>query len=288
MSKPEEPNREPIEPPGGFSPKQRPDELSASAPEWLVGADDRVDRGSSRERHAERPTVLRPVAPPGRGGDPPAPPALRLAEPAPPSEPEVEELLEPMSEAWAPAASSIPKLSVVPQRKPAAEAVVEDELASVDPLADDEDGEGESSGGEASGEAIPVAPEDPWWLVAVETLATNRTLQIGIAAILVALAAWIFWPRKENQTVAIATIKQHPQRFEGQAVRIRGEVGEVFDVGSGVVFELHQRRDTLVVFSPSRRPAVHDKVLIQGTVSTGYLDGLPRVALFEAPGAPAR
>jgi hypothetical protein len=286
MSKPEEPNREPIEPPGGFSPKLRPDDLSASAPEWLIGTDDRVDRGSPHERRTERPTLLRPGAPPERRADSPA---LRLAVPAPPSEPEVEEPLEPMAEAWAPAASSIPKLSVVPQRKPVArEAVVEDELASVDPLADDEDGEGESPGSEASGETIPVAPEDPWWLVAVETLATNRMLQIGIAAALVALAAWILWPRKENQTVAIATIKQQPQRFEGQAVRIRGEVGEVFDVGSGVVFELHQRRDTLVVFSPSRRPAVHDKVLIQGTVSTGYLDGLPRVALFEAPGAPAR
>ena len=280
-------DREPIEPPGGFEPKNRPDDLSAPElrPDWLTGADDGLEFGS-RPSEVERPTLLRPG---GGIADPssPPPPPLRLA--VPPGQrvtPEPkEESLEPATGAWAPAASSIPRLTVVPQReRPSIEVPDNEDLETLgDGLgraAESVTGEGEAA------EAGPVAPEEPWWLVAFDTLTTNRLLQMGIAAVLVLGLAWTFWPRKENQTTAISAIKQHPQRFEGQAVRIRGEVGEVFDVGSGVVFELHQRRDTLVVFSPNRRPALHDRLVVQGTVSTGYLDGTPRVALFEAPGAP--
>jgi hypothetical protein len=176
----------------------------------------------------------------------------------------------------------VPKLSVTPRRERARrEESLEDDLETEDRLED----RGEDEGSEAApaAESIPTAPQDPWWLVAVETVATNRSLQLGILAVGLAIAAFVFWPRKENQSTPIAAIKHNPQRFEGQSVRVRGEVGEVFDVGSGVVFQLHQRRDTMVVFSPNRRPAPHDRLFIQGTVSTGYLDGTPRVALFEAP-----
>ena len=82
--------------------------------------------------------------------------------------------------------------------------------------------------------------------------------------------------------MALGQIRKHPDRFEGHTVKVRGEVGEVFDVGRGYVFNLIQGRDTVVVFSPSRRPETHDKLRVEGTVSTGYLDGLPRQTLFEA------
>ena len=174
---------------------------------------------------------------------------------------------------------------MVPQReRPGREPEAEEERGFAESLEaglEHEEGEPSDKAG------APLPPEEPWWLVAIETLATNRLLQIGLGLVVAAFLLWTFWPRKENESTSIAAIKQHPQRFEGQSVRIRGEVGEVFDVGSSVVFELRQHRDTLVVFSPSRRPTLHEHLMVQGTVSTGYLDGTPRVALFESPGATA-
>ena len=35
--------REPIEPPGGFGPKSRPDSAPEVKPDWLVGADDGLE-----------------------------------------------------------------------------------------------------------------------------------------------------------------------------------------------------------------------------------------------------
>jgi hypothetical protein len=271
------PEREPIEPPGGFEPKTRPDSAPEEKPDWLVGADDgldfkRPDPGSPRPSLKRPSAPLREEAPPPRRPRPTAPQRPAPAEP-------------PAPEAWTAAGSSIPKLSVVPQRaRPERGANPDEELGVTESLeAGLDDGDREPSP-EATG---PAPPEEPWWLVAVETIATNRLLQIGLGVVLAAFLLWNFWPRKENASTSIAAIKQHPERFEGQSVRIRGEVGEVFDVGSNVVFELRQHRDTLVVFSPSRRPTLHQHVMVQGTVSTGYLDGTPRVALFEAPGAVA-
>lgn len=274
-------HREPIEPPGGFTPKTRPDVTPEAQPDWLTGADDGMDFGG-KPRDVERPKLRRPD-----GGSPGTPlPPLRLAVPPAETEAPAEQDAESSPGAWAPAASSIPKLKVVPQReRPQVEPEETDLETPEHDLGGDDEAQGE---GDTQAEGGLLAPEEPWWLVVLDTLATNRLIQTGIALALATLLAWAFWPRKENQTTPIAAIKKHPERFEGQPVRIRGEVGEVFDVGSGVVFELHQRRDTLVVFSPSRRPALHDHLTVQGTVSTGYLDGTPRVALFEAPGAAAR
>jgi alanine racemase len=52
------------------------------------------------------------------------------------------------------------------------------------------------------------------------------------------------------------------------------------------VYNLRQGRDTIVVYSRTRRPALHEHVKATGTVSIGYLDGVPRVALLEEPAAP--
>ena len=52
-------------------------------------------------------------------------------------------------------------------------------------------------------------------------------------------------------------------------------------VGQGYVFNLHQGRDTLVVFTRLRSPRSRERTTVVGSVSMGYLDGAPRVALFE-------
>jgi hypothetical protein len=281
--------REPIEPPGGFGPKSRPDSAPEVKPDWLVGADDGLEF-KRPDPDAPRPSLSRPAAPLGEAPPPPRRPA-RPSAPQRPAAPGRSAASEPAAaaepappEAWTAAGSSIPKLTVVPQRERPGREPEADELAipeSLEAGLEDEDREPSDQAG------APLPPEEPWWLVVVETLATHRLLQIGLGLVLAASLLWTFWPRKENESTSIAAIKQHPQRFEGQSVRIRGEVGEVFDVGSGVVFELRQHRDTLVVFSPSRRPSLHEHLMVQGTVSTGYLDGTPRVALFESPGATA-
>jgi hypothetical protein len=81
----------------------------------------------------------------------------------------------------------------------------------------------------------------------------------------------------------VREIRRHAEQWEGRAVHVSGRVGEVFSIGQGVVYQLHQGRDTIVVFSRSRVPEPRQRVSVQGTVSTGYLDGAPRVAILENP-----
>jgi hypothetical protein len=285
-----EPIREPIEPPGGFEQTPLPRDPE-NRPEWLVGADDNTD--------FDRPRGLPPALsrPGGNLEDEEAPPppersrpTFRLMQAPAAQEPlAAQEPEEPSSPSgWSAAASSVPRLTVSSRGGRLRRDEEEDEAegsASL-PEGDRSDADAAEQGSEVAEPSVEL-PHEPWWLVAVETLATNRPIQIGIAAVLVAVAAWVFWPRKENQTVAIAAIKTHPERFQEQPVRVRGVVGEVWDVGSGVVFYLHQRRDTMVVFSTTRRPSPRERLLILGTVSTGYLDGTPRVALFESATAAA-
>ena len=61
-----------------------------------------------------------------------------------------------------------------------------------------------------------------------------------------------------------------------------GRVGETFPVGGGYAFYLHQGRDTIVVFTRSRVPTFRQRVQIVGSVSTGFLEGVPHAAIFEA------
>ncbi len=245
-----------IEPPDGFQPTTQgggDPPAEGGRPEWLVGADDGLDADGSLglpRQATPRPekTGSAPTA-----SEPPTP--------------------------WTAAASSIPKLTVVPRReRPALTRALPDDDLATSVVAEVP----ESAAANAAEKDLALRPPDePWWLVGIDFLATNRVLQIGLLVGLAIAAAVMFWPRRDHQTAAIARIKQHPERFEGQSVRVRGEVGEVFDVGRGYVFHLHQGRDTMVVFSPARRPSMHDKIVVAGTISTGYLDGVPRVALFE-------
>ena len=95
------------------------------------------------------------------------------------------------------------------------------------------------------------------------------------------LGVWIFWPGP-YQSVSISRIRREPQRFDGRVVAVSGRVGESFAVGGGYAFYLHQGRDTIVVFTRSRVPTFRQRVRIVGSVSTGFLDGVARAAIFEA------
>jgi hypothetical protein len=90
----------------------------------------------------------------------------------------------------------------------------------------------------------------------------------------------------EHASVSLSRIRQHPEVFDGRLVAVRGEAGETFSIGGSYVFNLRQGRDTIVVYSRTRRPSLHENVRATGTVSIGYLDGVPRVALFEESPTP--
>jgi hypothetical protein len=116
--------------------------------------------------------------------------------------------------------------------------------------------------------------------VALDGLRTERRWQVLVVLVLVLVAVLAFWPRAEK-SVPIGSIRRHPERWDGVTVRVSGRVGEVFAVGGGHAFYLHQGRDTLVVFTRTRQPAPRERVVISGSITTGYLDGVPRQALFE-------
>jgi hypothetical protein len=77
-----------------------------------------------------------------------------------------------------------------------------------------------------------------------------------------AVVAMALRPKGVDDTTSISAIRHHPERFDGQAVKIRGKVGEVFIVGGGYAFYLHQGRDTMVVFTRSRVPVRSEHVTI--------------------------
>ena len=60
-----------------------------------------------------------------------------------------------------------------------------------------------------------------------------------------------------------------------------------FFVGGGFAFYLMQGRDTIVAFTRVTAPEPRTVVTVTGQVSTGFLDGVPRQALFEDPPKPA-
>jgi hypothetical protein len=220
----------------------------------------------------------RPVkAEPERTVEPP------LAEPRPPKPKRVSDPSGP----WAPVASSVPlpKLSLVekPEPEPAGAA---EAPPSVPP----------PSPGTLPGQdddlrrPVLVAPAplvEPWWVVALDNLRANRRAQLAVVGALVAvvvLASWM-WPRGVG-TTPLSQIRRHPSDFDGREVVVRGRVGDdVFAVGAGWAFYLMQGRDTIVAFSLSRTPEPREVVTLKGQVSTGFLDGMPRQALFEG-GAP--
>ena len=121
----------------------------------------------------------------------------------------------------------------------------------------------------------------PWWMQLPQLLREDRRAQGVAAVVAIALLALVFWPRAEK-SLSIGSIRRDAARYDGQNVRVSGRIGEIFEVGGGHAFYLHQGRDTLVVFTRSRSPRRGQGATVVGMISTGYLNGQSGTALFEA------
>jgi hypothetical protein len=280
------------ETPEAFESHRRPETPAPDPdrPDWLVGADEGAQAEQERgHQPSQQLKLVRPTAgqesPSGQAAKPPRPTA------------------------WKAAASSVPKLQRVEGAAPA-QAAPAARARSVEPAwappvfdggtaAKDDSLDafpGEAPGG-AGGSmepddplAVPRTPsaparrvhlEEPWWAVAVDALQTNRALQLGVFAVLLAVLAWFMWPRSQP-TVSIRSIHDHPERYDGVMVRVQGRVGDVYEVGGAYAFYLEQGRDTIVVFSRVRQPYRNERLHVSGSVSMGYLDGIARPSLFES------
>ncbi|MBI5170327.1 MAG: hypothetical protein HZA61_12635 [Candidatus Eisenbacteria bacterium] len=126
-------------------------------------------------------------------------------------------------------------------------------------------------------QAVPM----PWWMQVPHALRTDRRIQLMAAGGLLVLATIALWPRGERP-LSLGDIRRRPDHMNGQNVQVSGKVGEVFPVGGGYAFYLHQGKDTLVVFTRSREPRRGQKVTLEGTMSVGFLDGQTHSALFES------
>lgn len=187
---------------------------------------------------------------------------------------------------WAPVASSVPvpRLSLVekPEPEPA-----ESPVAAPPPRPSVLPGREDDLRVTATLAPGPAPLVEPWWVVAFDNLRANRRAQLavaGVLAVVVVTASWM-WPRGVG-TTPLSQIRRHPSEFDGRDVVVRGRVGDdVFAVGAGWAFYLMQGRDTIVTFSLSRMPEPRKVVTLKGQVSTGFLDGMPRQALFEGGAA---
>jgi hypothetical protein len=190
------------------------------------------------------------------------------------------------SQAWAAKGSSVPKLAVVSAAPRAAEPMEETDDFNVAGHAAAEPGATLIGAAEASPMRPTLRPlEEPWWMILGERLATERRLQVLIGSLVVVIvAAFVFWPH-EGRSASVRNIKKHPEVYEGQTVRVHGQVEEVFPIGNGWVYDLRQGRDTITVFTRGAMPERHQGVNVVGQVSTGYLDGRPRIAILENGGS---
>ncbi len=240
---------------------------------------------------------------------PTPPPAAPRREPPPPPEAvEPPEFTTGPSMLWEPGANSVPVLprsgdfAAPPPPPPttAASAAAEPAASPLDfPMDDAEErarataeaAEAASAAAERAARPHAVVTPDafdvrdalvPWWMRLPQMLREDRRIQVALAVLLVAVLAVVFWPHAEK-SLSIGAIRRDPGRFDGQDVRVSGRVGEVFDVGAGYAYYLHQGRDTLVVFTRSRTPRRGDHLTVVGMVSTGYLNGQSGTALFESP-----
>jgi len=221
-------------------------------------------------------------------------PQLRLVEESAVNGPEApaENTSPSPPEAWKAASSSVPKL----RQKPAVQApepetdsftgftqdgIGASKAASKDPSA-------EPRSAEAAAPAEPPAPvplggETPLWLIWLDHLRFLRhpvALVIGALVITGLVVAHLLAP-KVQEGESVARIRQQPEAYEGRSVTVGGVAGESYAVGPNTAFNLYQGRDTIVVYSPLLRPRIHEKVRVTGTISVGYLDGVPRITLLD-------
>ena len=124
--------------------------------------------------------------------------------------------------------------------------------------------------------------EEPWWVLAMDALRSDLRVQIGVgtALLCVVLLAFWMWPRGVGHT-RISDMRRNAAAYDGRSVVVRGRVGDdVFTIGGGWAFFLTQGRDTIVTFTRLEAPKPRSVVTFRAEVSTGFLDGVPRQALF--------
>lgn len=308
---------EPLEPQRDAAPPSPGGERA----DWLCGPDEGLEAEIARKERESaeltRPTLLRPKIVPidtaaGFAPADPASPAPTLQRPAAPEAPPATGerkrfgAVEPSAGGsdftsgsgmiWEPGANSVPAIRRTPQR-PAPGAGAHDSRREF-PMDDAEErsrARQQAMDAAAAAAELESRPHDvvtpdafevnavpmPWWMQAPHVIQTDRRLQLMIGGGLLVLATIAFWPRGERP-VSLGEIARTPEHFNGQSVQVHGKVGEVFPVGGGFAFYLHQGKDTLVVFTRVRQPRRGEKLKLHGTMSTGFLDGQSHSALFES------
>lgn len=300
---------EPIEPQDD-EPSVSPKPAEDARADWLCGPEEglaaEMDRRAQESRIMQAPPLLRAVPPPVTHEPdlsvqapiglplPPSPPAANPRRfGAVTSDSEGSDFQSGPAMMWEPGANSVPAV-----RRPAPRAVPVPEPRRDFPMDDAEERARVSA--EAFAAAVQaaelsgrphevVAPESfnvtvvpmPWWMQVQHALNTDRRLQVLVGCVAVVLLTIAFWPRGE-QPQTLGNLRRHPEQFDGHSVKVGGRVGEIFPVGGGYAFYLHQGRDTLVVFTRSRTPRRGENVTLVGSMSTGFLDGQPHAALFES------
>jgi hypothetical protein len=117
---------------------------------------------------------------------------------------------------------------------------------------------------------------------AIERLTRHRPTQfVALIVVLVSIVAMTQLSANGTPLTSISKIRRSPLRFDGVEVTVRGRVGDVFPVGDGYLYNLHQGRDTIVVYSRGGVPKSHQTATVTGSISMGYLEGTPRPALFQ-------
>ena len=261
----------------------------ADPADWLVGPDEGLAAELERAGKVElpRPTLVRPggQGPPAPAPPPPPRPGSRRGAVTPDADDGSTFDRSSAPLAWEPGARSVPAL---PRREPARYApepthdfpMDDAEERAQAPVQDPYFGETEHE--VIAPEAFDVSAAGvPWWMQMLHTLRTDRRIQLLVGAVLVVLTTIAMWPRGERP-MSVSRLRHNAAAVDGAAVMVAGTVGQVFAVGGGYAFYLHDGRDTLVVFTRVRHPEPREHVTVRGTMSTGYLDGQATLALFES------
>lgn len=286
-----------------YDPEDKPKPPDAARPsieraDWLVGPEEGVSAQHERVIHGDsgpmpRPQLTRPdvsddVTPSSSARSP-------LPFPGRPPAPQVPEA--PALPAWEAGTSSVPMMRREHEESFASVSPIP-ELTRDFPMDDAEERarvSAQLAEQRAEEEAIAarphavVAPQEfeipvvaaPWWTQAPRLIATDRRVQLALLVVALVFAVMTLWPREEK-TTSVGHLKDHPERYADVPVRVRGKVSEVFPVGGSWAYTLVQGRDTIVVFSRTRRPKVRDRLIVIGTLSSGFLDGQSRLAIFES------
>ena len=184
--------------------------------------------------------------------------------------------------AWTAAASSIPSLRGARRRT-----VVANDPTPADPWEEEKFSAPRSASAEPPIAVIVERRQDLFAAVMKQLARLPLPVYAVGAGVAVAIAIGAMMMQPKEQFTSIRHIKTHAREMDGQMVHIRGTVGQSFPVGGGFAFYLHQSRDTIVVFTRNRTPIERKHIKLMGTVSTGYLDGAARAAIFEDPPPPS-